>query len=99
MFMNEFEIDQAQRRFANHPVLSRAARLLNAVREDANANSDGWAYWRKPSAACKKLMELLQRGEANETEYRMAVAAVRSFYTRMKTTTKGRYPQFPENAA
>lgn len=98
MLMNEYEIEEAQRRFAKHAVLSRAARLLKAVKDHANANSDGWAYWPAPSKACKKLMELFERRDATETEYRLAVSPIRAFYTRRKKKTAGRYPDFPSDA-
>lgn len=60
MFMNEMDIEDAQRRYRNHPVLGPASQTLHNLMECANRNSDGWAYWPKPCRAAKKLQELIE---------------------------------------
>lgn len=62
-FMSEYDIDSAARRFAGmkvHPVLAQAVRQIQILQAYADANSDGWAYWRKPAQAAKKLMAMVE---------------------------------------
>jgi hypothetical protein len=66
--MNEYEIDDAADRFAGHRILGPATRTLSDLRDIVNANSDGWAYWRKPANAAKRLMDLVM-GEGWEGRY------------------------------
>jgi hypothetical protein len=92
-FMNDFEIDGTVRRFVDHPVLGPATRTIANLRDWANANSDGWAYWPKPARAAAKLMELIEGDgtwEAIRTAdervtpaaYRKALAPIKAFRTR-----------------
>ena len=68
MYMNEYEIEDAEQRYRTHPVLGPATRtLVNLVRW-TNSNSDGWPYWRKPAQAAEKLMDLIQQGQRHERE-------------------------------
>jgi hypothetical protein len=70
MIMNEHDIDTALRRHRHHPLLGPATWTLGSLRNAVNAQSDGWAYWRAPSAAAKQLMALIQAHQAWErTEY------------------------------
>ncbi len=57
--MNEYEISEAQDRYHGHPVLGPAVATLTNLVDWTNANSDGWPYWRKPSRAASKLMDLI----------------------------------------
>lgn len=59
MWMNQYEIDEAVSRFADHPVLGPAARFLAGYRDEVNANSDGWTYWAAASRPASKLMDLI----------------------------------------
>lgn len=104
LFYNDYDIAQAVQRFALHPVLNKAARMLAAVAHDADCNSDGWHSWPKPARACKALMTLLEAGRNNavvsDADYRKALAPIKAFYTRMRglrnySTGKG-YPAMPE---
>jgi hypothetical protein len=92
-FMNDFDINRARRMYADHPVLGPAAKTLDNLREWADWNSDGWAYWPKPARAAAKLMELIERDGTNRfyggpredvtvAEYRRALAPVKAFRTR-----------------
>lgn len=92
-FMNGWEIDDAQHRFQDHPVLGPATRTLAALRDAANANSDGWAYWPKPARSAAKLMTLIQgdgtsqfrfgdRDDATPAALRAALVPIKSFRTR-----------------
>lgn len=81
-FMNTWEIDNAQRRWSNHPVLGLATKTLANLRDAADANSDGWCYWPKPARAAHQLMELIGRGEATSAQLRKAYAPLKSLQTR-----------------
>lgn len=59
--MNDYDIARAVRRYATHPILGPASRTLANLRDAANHNSDGWAYWPKPARAAAKLMEMIER--------------------------------------
>jgi hypothetical protein len=88
MFMNEYDIDDAVRAAAGDPVRLAAAQTLANVRDCANANSDGWAYWSKPQRAAAQLVGLLERAqrggeEITRGELRKAYTPIRSFLTRM----------------
>lgn len=65
-FMNSYEIDEACIRYRAHPVLGPATQTLAALRDAANHNSDGWAYWPKPCRAAAKLMALIEGDEHPE---------------------------------
>jgi hypothetical protein len=92
-FMNEGDIEDAAWRWRDHPILGPATRTLANLKDAANANSDGWAYWPKPARAAAKLMELIEgdgtrrffqepREDATEAVLKKALAPVRSFRTR-----------------
>jgi hypothetical protein len=95
-FMNEYDIDWAARRWESHPILGPAVATLRNLMEWANENSDGWAYWPKPTRAAARLMELIERDgtsryrfdEAREdvtsSEYAAALRPVKAFRTRQK---------------
>jgi len=95
-FMNTYDIDDAVRRLNRHPVLGPAAQTLRNLRDAADANSDGWAYWPKPARAASRLMELIERDgtsryrfdsvreDATVSEYGKAIAPIKAFRTRSK---------------
>ena len=68
-FMNHWDIDEACQRWANHPVLGPASQTMRNLRDVADANSDGWAYWPKPARSAAKLMELIEGNGTNEYRY------------------------------
>lgn len=89
LFMNTWEIDEAVSRHYRHPILGPAARLLRDLRDLVDSCSDGWAYWKAPVRAAKKLMELLQdRGSITEAEARTrlkrALTPIKAFVTKNK---------------
>ena len=65
LYMNDYDIDQAQHRFANDPILGPAATFLKEFKDEVDNHSDGWAHWKAPVQAAAQLMTLLQAGEAN----------------------------------
>lgn len=99
MSMAQHEVKDALRWFdeEDQPNLIHGARVLYRLMRWTNERSDGWAYWRKPSAAAKKLMALLEKGrevnrhnygpdltDANEAELKAAFTPIKSFLTREK---------------
>lgn len=64
-FMNTYDIDDACMRWLGHPILEPATQTLANLRDAADDNSDGWAYWPKPTRAAAKLMELIEGDGTN----------------------------------
>lgn len=83
-FMNTWDIDTSVNRYRHDAVLGPATRTLSNLRDAADNNSDGWAYWPKPARAAAKLMELIERGTATQAELRAALAPVKAFRTKSK---------------
>lgn len=69
-WMNEYDIDDAARRWKNHPILGPATLTLSNLRDVTNRNSDGWVYWPKPARAASKLMGLIQGEHLSEVDRR-----------------------------
>lgn len=86
VWMNEYEIDDAVRRYEGHPALGPAARTLRNLRDEVNRNSDGWPYWKKPARAAQQLMTLVvgdPRDRFNDRDD-VTAAQVRKTYTPIK---------------
>jgi hypothetical protein len=106
-WMNQYDIEEAVQRFANDPVLGKAARFMKDFMDEVNSHSDGWAYWQPPSRAAKQMMELLRRGEENqrnrytnapqaeitEKDFLRALAPIRAFYTRRGNAAGMQFPK------
>lgn len=113
LFFNSYEIDGYVHQYGSSASnLGRAVRLLRAVRDHADENSDGWAYWPKPAHASRQLMQLIQGcaggslrygtpGQPTDSELRAAVAPIKAFYTKhakLRGYNTGKpYPAFPAN--
>lgn len=86
LYMNDWDIDMAVGMTIDYPIRNRGARFLKAFKDEVNAHSDGWAYWKQPLLAAKKLMVLVQGrtfdGDATDAQYTQALAPIKSFYTR-----------------
>jgi len=75
-FANDYDIATWQTRYnANTglPNLGKAADNLDALREWADANSDGWAYWPKPLRAAQALINNLRAADEAHRDYRREV--------------------------
>ena len=59
MWMNEYEIEDAARRYAGHAMFGPATQTLLGLMTAVNSCSDGWPYWRAPSTAAQKLQEMI----------------------------------------
>lgn len=95
--MNEFDIDNAARRFAAHPALGPAVQTIANLRDCANRNSDGWAYWPKPCRSAARLIELIEGDGTNDyrdnvapkvtaEDVRKAYRPIKAFLTRSGLT-------------
>lgn len=99
MFMNEYEIAIAVQSTQHRPIQNRAARFLEAFKDQVNQHSDGWPYWHVATHAAKRLMELLRRermqsGEdITEEELRKAISPVKAFYTRRGNAAGMTFPE------
>lgn len=82
LYMNDYDIHLAKQRHGAHPVIGKAIAILEALIEQTNAHSDGWAHWKKPCAAARKLQELIQRGEGGEGDLKVALRPIKAFYTK-----------------
>src|SRR4051794_2554949 len=92
LFMNEWEVQEAENRYRNHAVLGPATRTLRALVDWTNRNSDGWPYWAKPCRAARALQELIgntrtylddpDRESVTVDELKRAYRPLRSFTTR-----------------
>ena len=86
MWMNDYDIELARQRFPAGSVKNQAVALLAAHVEVINDNSDGWAYWKAPVAACNKLMKMIQgKVPATEANFKAAMSPIKSFMTRKGT--------------
>ena len=92
-FMNRWDIDEAVRRYDDHPVLGPATQTLLNLEEWTDSHSDGWAYWPKPVRAAKRLMEMIERDgtwnyrtddreDVTVEEYKAALRPIKAFRTR-----------------
>ena len=68
-FMNTWEIDERAAFYRTHPLLGPATQTLQNIRDAADANSDGWAYWPKPTRAAAKLMDVIEGERSAVTHY------------------------------
>ena len=92
LFMNEWDIEQAVSLHRNHPILSKATKLLQDLMNLTNQVSDGWPYWSKPCRAARKLQELIQANdprtkkwdapEVTEADLKRAVAPIKTLLTK-----------------
>ena len=94
MLLNNDEIDHALsvlKRAA--PEIAPYAQYLSDYRDEVNANSDGWAYWRAGTRAADKLSNLISaavgaaRGHGempDELALKKSLTPIRSACTRFK---------------
>lgn len=91
-YMNEWDIEEAASRFADHPVLGPATVTLQNLQRWTNSHSDGWAYWPKPCRAAAKLQEMIEGDgtwqartnldRATPAAYKAALKPIKAFRTR-----------------
>lgn len=93
-YMNQWDVEEARIRHAAHPVLGPATATLVNLVTWTNQNSDGWAYWPKPTRAAAKLMELIdpcdpqirrwetERPDATPARLKAALTPIKAFRTR-----------------
>lgn len=102
-YMNDYDLAYARSRFTRSTTPNRLALVMvvDNLREWANANSDGWAYWPKPARAADKAMALIEsrtnrendEQEANDitdATMKAAVRPIKAFLTRQKVSSDQR---------
>ena len=95
LYMNDYDLAYARRRFTQATCPNRLALVLvvDNLREETNMVSDGWAYWPKPCRAAAKAMDLIrsttnaandeqERHDISHAEMLAAVRPIKSFLTR-----------------
>lgn len=95
MWLNEMDVQEARNRALqdDKPNLQHATEVLDRLVEWTNNNSDGWPYWRKPSAASKRLQEAIYpryfgawdkrvEDDITDAELKKAIAPIKAFCTR-----------------
>ena len=96
-YMNDYDIERAVERRANHPTLGPATRTLYNLMRCANENSDGWHSWPKPARAASRLMEIIEgdgryesvygaREDVTPAQVRAAYTPIKAFLTRHRLT-------------
>jgi len=93
--MNDYDLDNAIRRFSRGATPNRLALALTVAQlaEHTNQVSDGWAYWPKPCRAAAKAIELIEstaypeyerreREDITDAEMCAAVRPIKAFLTR-----------------
>ena len=95
--MNDSEIESALRRYRPDTPSGRAALFLYTLKEETNANSDGWHSWPLPARAANKLMQFLQGPEDAPTRswsaLSKALVPIKSFYTRRGYAAGMKWPE------
>lgn len=102
-FMNDYDIDQARRRYGRGETPNRLALaiVVDRLAEWANDNSDGWAYWPKPCRAAEKAIELIestaypeferrQHEDITDAEMLAAVKPIKAFLASQKVPAEQR---------
>lgn len=90
MFMNDYDLEQARRRFTGLTMPNRLALVMvvDNLREWTNDHSDGWGYWSKPMYAAGSAMRLIDsstflvKEDITEAEMLKAVRPIKAFCTR-----------------
>lgn len=103
ILLNEYDVQDGEvRAIRNHmPVAAKGARVLNALVEWTNENSDGWGYWPLPGRASAKLQQALYVRffgayatrpdiDLSEAELRRLLAPIKSFLTRRRVSIEER---------
>lgn len=103
-FLNSFEVEIRARQFRNDPIMGPATQTLLNLMHWTNRNSDGWAYWPKPTRAAERLMRLIERAAKLDhdragsriapapitaADYRAALIPIRAFLTRQHVADDG----------
>lgn len=84
LYMNDYDIFLAQRKWASHPILRKATAFLAAFKEQVDSHSDGWAYWQPPVKAAANLMRLIMNPPTliEESDLKRCLKPIKAFYTR-----------------
>jgi hypothetical protein len=103
LYMNEFDIDVARRRFtrANCPNRLALVMVVEHLKDWTGDHGDGWAHWTAPRQAAVKAMKLIQSTtneqnrlqethDISDAEVQAAVRPIKAFLTRQKASPEQR---------
>lgn len=96
-YVNDYDIAMARRRFGQGTTPNRLAlaMVVDHLREWADRNSDGWAYWPKPCRAAAKAIAHIdsttsegnraqEREDITDADMLAAVKPIKAFLTRQQ---------------
>jgi hypothetical protein len=102
-YMNDYDLHCARTRFIESATPNRLALVMvvDNLREWADENSDGWAYWPKPARAADKAMALIEsrtsrendeqeRHDITDAEMLAAVRPIKAFLSRQGVSAERR---------
>jgi hypothetical protein len=90
-YMNDYDLLRAARVHADQPNRMQLIHAVDSLRQWADRNSDGWAYWPKPARSAARAMELImgdgtnaadRRPDATDAEVKAALSPIKAFLTR-----------------
>ena len=102
-YMNAYDLYGAYHRFRRGSTPYRAALVFTVteLRNWADLNSDGWAYWRKPAQAAQRAISHIEsttneendrraREDISLEEFKAAIRPIKSFLTRQNVSDADR---------
>ena len=101
LYMNDYDLACAKSRYDGGDTPNRYALVVvvSRLREWANNNSDGWAYWPKPVRAAKRAIELINGNESADitvADMNAALRPIKAFMTRQNVCVCEREYILPE---
>lgn len=91
MWFNQADIETLAENHHDCPNVRKAVKLLHALMESVNEQSDGWPYWKAPAQAASQLMQLIQNagktwhgtvtGTISDADLKKAITPIRRFAT------------------
>ena len=103
LYMNYYDLAMARSRFTRSATPNRLALVMvvDNLREWADQNSDGWAYWPKPCRAAAPAMRLIdsttnaennrqEREDITDAQMRRAVVPIKAFLSRQRVSADAR---------
>jgi hypothetical protein len=105
MYLNDYDLQCARSEFtrATAPNLLALVMVVDNLREWADDNSDGWAYWAKPRNAASTAVDYIVEGQrrirasygegavdCSDADVTRCVAPIKAFLTRQKVSAERR---------
>jgi hypothetical protein len=94
-YMNDYDLESARRRYSRGETPNRLVlvEVVDALRQETNWVSDGWAYWLPPRRAAQRAIALIestahpeygrrQHEDITDAELTAALRPIKAFLTR-----------------